>query len=180
MALDLNLPPEEGDREAIPDLNGDVVEAQDPGGDGVQQDHVQQRGNPAAGVEGDVHGGGNPEIQVQPSQDLGEGNQVVHDFDLNDEPEIIEELEEEHEEHEEANFNVHPSEMIDAPVDINEFEQGGDLGGGNFNVDPFDMNAVPVDTNQINEGVALPRWNDEGVCTFDGKLGMWAFVKMVL
>jgi hypothetical protein len=28
-------------------------------------------------------------------------------------------------------------------------------------------------------GVALPRWNDEGVCTFNGKLGMWAFVKKV-
>jgi hypothetical protein len=55
MALDLNLPPEEGDREAIPDLNGDVEEAQDPGGDCAQQDHVQGGGNPAEGVERDVH-----------------------------------------------------------------------------------------------------------------------------
>ncbi|KAK8445773.1 hypothetical protein SEVIR_9G382701v4 [Setaria viridis] len=159
MALDLNLPPEEGGREAIPDLNGDVDEAQDPGGDGVQRDHVQGGGNPADGVEGDVREGGNPEIQVQPGQDLGGGNQVVHDFDLNDEPEIIEEFEEgmlEHEEQEEANFSVHPFDMIDAPVDINEFEEvwqeGDDQGGGNFNVHPFDMNEVPVDKDQINEG----------------------------
>jgi hypothetical protein len=51
-------------------------------------------GNPADGVQGDVHEGGNPAIQVQPSQDLGGGNKIVHDFDLNNQPEIIEEFEE--------------------------------------------------------------------------------------
>jgi hypothetical protein len=65
VALDLNLPLEEGDREAIPDLNGDVEEAQDPGGDCAQQDHMQGGGNPADGVERDVDEGGNPAHGVQ-------------------------------------------------------------------------------------------------------------------
>jgi hypothetical protein len=36
-----------------------------------------------------------------------------------------------------------------------------------------------IDKVMFFSGVALPRWNDEGVCTFDGKLGMWAFVKKI-
>jgi hypothetical protein len=105
-ALDLNLPPEEGDREVLPDLNGVVDEAPYPGGDGVQQDHIQGGGNPvyggsegdiheggnaADGVQGDVLDGGNQEIQGQPDEDLGGGNLAVRTFDLNHEPKIIEE-----------------------------------------------------------------------------------------
>jgi hypothetical protein len=66
MALNLNLPPEDGDGEAIPELNGDVDEEQYLGSNGVQQDHVQGGRNPADAVQGDVLEGGNPEIQDQP------------------------------------------------------------------------------------------------------------------
>jgi hypothetical protein len=41
------------------------------------------------------------------------------------------------------------------------------------------QNKNAIDKVMFFSGVALPRWNDEGVCTFDGKLGMWAFVKKV-
>jgi hypothetical protein len=90
MALDLNLPPDEGDREDLPNLNGVVDEAPYLGGDGVQQDHLQRGGNPEIRGEGDIHEGGNPAdgvqgdvlggnpvIQGQSDEDLGGGNQVV-------------------------------------------------------------------------------------------------------
>jgi hypothetical protein len=41
------------------------------------------------------------------------------------------------------------------------------------------QNKNAIDKVMFFSGVALPRWNDEGVCTFNGKLGMWAFVKKV-
>jgi hypothetical protein len=74
-ALDLNLPPEERDREVLPDLNGVVDEAPYPGGDGVQQDHIQGGGNPVyGGSEGDIHEGGNAADGVQ-GDVLDGGNQ---------------------------------------------------------------------------------------------------------
>ena len=42
------------------------------------------------------------------------------------------------------------------------------------------QNKNAIDKVMLFSGVAMPRWDDDGNCTFDGKLGVWAFVRKVL